>query len=136
MSSRKKWTKSSRTKTSPRRSKKDPAKSDRAKSEESARYGIYAAARFAQDLARAEPADRRWLEKQLRRKAYPQLGIEPHFGTNIKKLRDWSPPTWRFRLGNWRLFYEIDDKASRVYLTVLDRRSKATYADRRASFRR
>jgi len=33
----------------------------------------------------------------------------PHFGPSIKRLKHWHPPTWRYRVGDWRFFYEIDE---------------------------
>jgi len=29
-------------------------------------------------------------------------------------LRDYEPPTWRIRVGDWRVLYEIDDDAGLV----------------------
>jgi mRNA interferase RelE/StbE len=39
---------------------------------------------------------------------YLQLKVSPELGPNIKKLRAWTPPTWRYRIGSYRFFYEID----------------------------
>ena len=52
----------------------------------------------------------------------PQLKQEPHFGANIRKLRDWTPPTWRYRLGSFRLFYIIDEIEKVVAFVSLDDR--------------
>ena len=38
------------------------------------------------------------------------VSFYPHFGANIKKLKDFTPDTWRYRIGAWRLFYEIDEE--------------------------
>jgi mRNA interferase RelE/StbE len=54
-----------------------------------------------------------------------QLKNEPHFGTNIKKLKDFHPETWRFRIGNYRLFYIIDEAEHIVSLTTLSLRKDA-----------
>lgn len=51
---------------------------------------------------------------------YPQLETEPHFGKNNKKLIGYSPETWRYRLGNYRLLYII--QADIVYLLSLELR--------------
>jgi mRNA interferase RelE/StbE len=40
-------------------------------------------------------------------------------------LRDWEPPTWRIRIGSWRVFYEIDDETRIVFLTAADHRKDA-----------
>jgi hypothetical protein len=29
-----------------------------------------------------------------------------HFGQNIKKFKDFTPDTWRYRIGAWRFFNE------------------------------
>ena len=42
------------------------------------------------------------------------------------RLRDWNPPTWRIRIGSWRIFYEIDDEKAIVFITAADHR-KAAY---------
>ena len=35
-----------------------------------------------------------------------QFRKHPHFGQHIKKLKDFTPDTWRYRIGAWRFFYE------------------------------
>jgi mRNA-degrading endonuclease RelE of RelBE toxin-antitoxin system len=40
-------------------------------------------------------------------------------------LRDSEPPTWRIRIGSWRVFYEIDDDKQIVFLTAADHRKDA-----------
>ena len=50
---------------------------------------------------------------------------EPHFGNNIKKLKNWKPETWRCRIGDFRLFYEIDNRELIVSITVIDNRKDA-----------
>jgi len=40
-------------------------------------------------------------------------------------LRDHSPPTWRIRVGDWRVLYEIDDQAGLVRIRNVYHRSKA-----------
>jgi len=40
-------------------------------------------------------------------------------------LRDHRPPTWRVRVGNWRILYEIDDDADIVTITGVRHRSRA-----------
>ena len=48
------------------------------------------------------------LEEKLLTYVYPQLKENPYFGKNIKKLRSYTPDTWRYRIGKLRIFYEID----------------------------
>jgi mRNA interferase RelE/StbE len=40
-------------------------------------------------------------------------------------LRAYLPPTWRIRTGDWRILYEIDDKAGVITITGVRHRSKA-----------
>jgi mRNA interferase RelE/StbE len=40
-------------------------------------------------------------------------------------LRDYHPRTWRIRVGDWRVLYEIDDHAGVVTVTGVRHRSKA-----------
>jgi len=40
-------------------------------------------------------------------------------------LRDYEPPTWRIRVGDWRILYEIDDEAGLVRIRNVYHRSRA-----------
>ena len=42
-----------------------------------------------------------------------------------RPLRDYKPPTWRVRVGDWRILYEVDDDASVVTVTGVRHRSRA-----------
>jgi mRNA interferase RelE/StbE len=50
---------------------------------------------------------------------YSQISENPHFGLNIKKLKNYKPETWRYRMGNYRVFYEIDDIEMIVYIIFM-----------------
>ena len=78
--------------------------------------------------ARGRPqggAARARLESKLREYVYPALRNNPHWGQNIKRLKNWDPPTWRYRAGDWRFFYEIDDRQRLVFITIADHRRQA-----------
>ncbi len=49
---------------------------------------------------------------------YPQLKTNPYFGTNIKKLKGKFEGYYRYRIGNYRLFYLIEDE--KVLVVVVD----------------
>jgi len=49
----------------------------------------------------------------------------PHFGTNIKKLKDFNPDTRRYRIGAWRFFYEIDETEKAAFVIRTFHRSGA-----------
>ena len=65
------------------------------------------------------------IEEKLREHVYPRLRAEPHYGPNIKRLKHWNPPTWRYRIGAWRFFFEIDETEKIVYMTAADHRSRS-----------
>ena len=69
--------------------------------------------------------DKLFIEKQLMTKAYPLLKTEPHYGNNIKKLKKFNPETWRYRIGNYRVFYEIDRNEKIVYIIGISTRQNA-----------
>jgi mRNA interferase RelE/StbE len=77
------------------------------------------------DVARLGGARRAQLEAKLRTYVYPLLAEDPRFGPNTKQLKDWDPPTWRYRVGDWRFFYEIDDDRRIVFMTACKHRSDA-----------
>lgn len=49
---------------------------------------------------------------------YPQLRENPFYGTNIKKLKDNLEGYYRYRIGNYRLFYFIED--DKLIIAVVD----------------
>jgi len=53
---------------------------------------------------------------------YPQLKSNPYYGTNIKKLKGRFEGYYRYRLGNYRLFYLIED--DKVLIIVTDFRHR------------
>ena len=68
------------------------------------------------------------LYPRIRDVVYPLLRREPHFGPNIKRLQGEFSDFYRYRLGDYRLFYTIDEQDTVV--VVADLRS------RQASYRR
>jgi mRNA interferase RelE/StbE len=53
---------------------------------------------------------------------YPMLRREPHFGPNIKRLRGELSDFYRYRIGDDRLFYTIEEND--VIVVVADLRSR------------
>lgn len=88
-------------------------------------YRIFETETFQEGLARIGRSGLQRIDQKLHEHVYPQLRSEPHFGPNIKRLKNWEPPTWRYRIGAWRFFYEIDEKQKIVYMTAADHRSQA-----------
>jgi mRNA interferase RelE/StbE len=88
-------------------------------------YRIFETRQFLADLGRFGPAISRRMEAKLRQHIYPILRQNPSHGPNIKRLKNWEPPTWRYRVGDWRLFFEIDDIKRIVFMTAADHRRQA-----------
>jgi mRNA interferase RelE/StbE len=88
-------------------------------------YRIFETEQFQKDLKQIALSGRRKIFQKLLKFVYPQLREHPHFGPNIKKLKGFDPETWRYRIGAWRLFYEIDDEEKIVYMLAASHRSSA-----------
>ena len=69
--------------------------------------------------------DKSLIEKKLISKTYPQLASEPYYGNNIKKLKNYNPETWRYRIGNYRVFYEINEEKKIVSIIGINTRQNA-----------
>ena len=93
---------------------------------DSSRCRIFETRQFLRDLERFGLAAQKRLEAKLRQHVYPILRENPRFGLNIKRLKNWEPPTWRYRVGDWRFFYEIDERDKVISLTAADH-SRETY---------
>lgn len=90
------------------------------------RYKIFETNTFLRELKKLiSPYEERLIIKKLTRHIYPQLRYEPHYGNNIKKLKDYQPETWRYRTGNLRLFYSLDEKNKVVIITSIRFRKEA-----------
>jgi mRNA interferase RelE/StbE len=89
------------------------------------RYRIFETKQFEKDLEHIAESGRKKVASKLRDFVYPQLRQHPHFGPNIKKLKDFTPDTWRYRIGAWRFFYEIDEEEKIIFMLAASHRSKA-----------
>ena len=56
---------------------------------------------------------------------YPQLRKNPFFGPNIKKLKGEYEEVYWFRIGNYRLFYVIENDKVIVIVTSIAHRRNA-----------
>ena len=59
---------------------------------------------------------------------YPQLKKNPFYGTNIKKLKGEYEGVYRYKLGNYRLFYVIDNDKVIVIVTKTRRKALLTFS--------
>ncbi len=60
------------------------------------------------------------IKQKLATYIYPQLRQQPYFGKSIKKLSNFTPETWRYRIGDLRLFYTIDEEKKIVSILTID----------------
>lgn len=88
-------------------------------------FKIFETNQFLNDLSRADQSRSLRIGKKLQKYVYPRLKSEPHWGANIKRLRAWDPPTWRYRIGDWRFFYTIDEKTKMVSMVAASDRKEA-----------
>jgi mRNA interferase RelE/StbE len=88
-------------------------------------YRIFETAGFQRDLAGLGTASAKRIQDTLAKRAYPVLRATPRGVPSAARLKNWDPPTWRIRIGSWRIFYEIDDEKRVVFLTAADHRKDA-----------
>lgn len=88
-------------------------------------YRIFETNQFIDDLENVGLNLRKKIYNKIKSYAYPQLSINPYYGKNIKKLINYNPPTWRYRIGDYRLFYEIDQNNNTIYIIAIEIRDKA-----------
>jgi mRNA interferase RelE/StbE len=88
-------------------------------------YRIFETRAFRKDLERLGPAAARRIRATLEGRVYPVLRLTPRALPSAARLRNWEPPTWRIRVGSWRIFFEIEDGERIVLLTAADHRKDA-----------
>ena len=65
------------------------------------------------------------LYKKITEYVYPLLRKNPYFGNNIKKLKGELSGMYRYRIGKYRLFYEIDNDKVIVFIADIEDRKDA-----------
>lgn len=88
-------------------------------------FRIFETEEFAKQIKKLSSSDAEFLRKKLDGYVYPQIKAEPFWGTNIKKLKGYSPDTWRYRIGKYRLFYIVDQEERVVFVLTVDVRKDA-----------
>ena len=91
--------------------------------ENSPDFRIFETEEFKKALVKLGPP--RSLLKKLETYVYPQLRQGPYFGPNIRKLQDYSPETWRYRIGPYRIFYSVEAHDRIVFMLTVDNRKDA-----------
>jgi mRNA interferase RelE/StbE len=89
------------------------------------KYRIFETEGFIEDLGQDFGGRQQKILKKLRSYVYPQLKENPWFGPNIKRLRDFSHDTWRCRIGDYRFFYQIDEKEKIVFMIAAEHRKQS-----------
>lgn len=88
-------------------------------------YRVFVTEEFKEQSAALARRRGRSLDKKLTEYVYPQLRQEPHYGPNIKRLSGYVPPTWRYRVGDYRIFYLVDESEKIVSILTIDDRKDA-----------
>ena len=70
------------------------------------------------------PEYRRYYER-IKNEVYPKLRGNPYFGPNVKRLQGELKSIFRYRMGNYRLFYTVDPDKMRIYILELHDRKDA-----------
>ena len=65
------------------------------------------------------------LYKKIFEDVYPILRNNPFFGGVIKKLKGKYKDIYRFRIGNYRLFYKVEEKESMIFIIDIETRQDA-----------
>lgn len=88
-------------------------------------YTIFETHQFLKDLVTLAESGEKHISDKLRTFVYPQLREHPQFGIHTRKLKGFKPDTWRYRIGAWRFFYEIDEAEKIVFMLAASHRSRA-----------
>jgi len=86
-------------------------------------YSLFYSNEFTKQLKKIEKRDKILIERKLKDGIIAQLTHDPVSGLNIKKLKNFDPPTWRYRIGKYRIFYSIDIVLEEIdFLTIYHRK--------------
>jgi mRNA interferase RelE/StbE len=91
----------------------------------SSEFRVFETDEFLKRLKKLPRKESDFLQRKLHEYIYPQLRKNPFLGPNIKKLKGYVPDTWRYRVGDFRLFFLVDQVSRTVFvLSVDDRRDE------------
>ena len=88
-------------------------------------FRLFETDEFLKQFRKLSSQDSAFLQKKLKDYVYPQLKKQPFWGNNSKKLQGYSPATWRYRIGRFRLFYVINKKERIISILTVDLRKNA-----------
>lgn len=88
-------------------------------------YRIFETDELVKSLKKHPEKDASFIRTKLASHVYPQLRQIPFYGPNIKKLRGFNPETWRYRIGKYRVFFQVDSSERIVFILVVEKRKDA-----------
>jgi mRNA interferase RelE/StbE len=62
---------------------------------------------------------------KIKENIYPALRNSPFFGPNIKRLKGEFRSIYRYRIGNYRVFYMVDSEKKMVFILDITHRKDA-----------
>ena len=65
------------------------------------------------------------LYKKIVNYVYPLLKRNPYFGPNIKRLKGEFSDFYRYRMGDYRLFYKIENEKILIFIVDIKHRKDA-----------
>ena len=86
------------------------------------RFEIAETKTFQQSISKKELSN---IYNKIKSYVYPQLKINPFFGKNIKKLKGEFKDIYRYRIGEYRLFYSVDEKKILIFIMDIAKRKDA-----------
>lgn len=87
-----------------------------------AKFKIAETETFSKKIAAAKY---RSISKKLIDYVYPILRENPFFGPNIKKLKGEYKEIYRYRIGDYRVFYKISEETVIVFILDIEARKDA-----------
>ena len=67
----------------------------------------------------------KFLYKKIIEYIYPILRENPYFGPNIKKLKGEYKEVYRYRIGDYRLFYKLSEETVIIFIIDIENRKDA-----------
>lgn len=86
------------------------------------KYAIAETRKFQKTIDQIEL--RKYYQK-IKDYAYPILRLNPHYGPNIKRLKGDMKLIYRYRIGDFRLFYYVDEQKKTVFILEFENRKDA-----------
>ncbi len=88
-------------------------------------YRIFETDELAKSLDKLPENDSAFIRTKLSSFVYTQLRQMPFYGPNIKKLRGFNPETWRYRIGKYRVFFQVDNPERIIFILTVEKRKDA-----------